>query len=221
MNEPNIERIRKHFQDKEVQERVTKRMLDAHSKATVTISRAAKLFDFSESQLREWEKRGLLKTERTALSEDSKTSKGHRQFSPDELDKLALIKELLDEDYSLSEIPQNIDVIWRQLFAEQQVQTSSNGDHEIRYIHEVEYIPIDTHVETADEEYFWRLFVSQALRLTLLLICEEMPGTIAGLFLPLEHKEPGSRIVSPQGISKAGPSLVGWNRSKSSILCNF
>ena len=43
MNEPNVERVRKHFQDKEVQERVTKRMLDARSKATVTISRAAGL----------------------------------------------------------------------------------------------------------------------------------------------------------------------------------
>src|SRR2546430_6081025 len=129
MNEPNIERIRKYLQSKEVQERVLKSMQDAHSKATVTISRAAGLFNFSESQLREWEKRGFLKTERTALSEDSKTSTGHRQFSPDELDKLALIRELRDQGYSLSEIPQNIDVIWKQLFAEQQVQISSNGDH--------------------------------------------------------------------------------------------
>ena len=92
MNEPNIERIRKYLQSKEVQERIQERMLDARSKATVTISRAAGLFDFTESQLREWEKRGLLKTERAALSQESKTSTGHRQFSPDELDKIALIK---------------------------------------------------------------------------------------------------------------------------------
>src|SRR5947199_2171370 len=118
MNEPNIERIRKYLQSKEVQERIQERMLDARSKATVTISRAAGLFNFTESQLREWEKRGLLKTERTELQEDSKTSKGHRQFSPDELDKLALIKELLDHDYSLSEIPKNIDGIWEQIKAE-------------------------------------------------------------------------------------------------------
>ncbi len=73
---------------KEVQERIQKNMPDARSKVTVTISRAAGLFDFTESQLREWEKRGLLKTERTALSQDSKASTGHRQFTPpDELDK--------------------------------------------------------------------------------------------------------------------------------------
>ncbi len=116
MNELNVESIRKYLQNKEVQEHITKRMLDAHSKATVTISRATGLFDFSESQLREWEKRELLKTERMALSEDSKTSKGHRQFSPDELDELALFRELLDQDYSLSDIPPNIDVIWKQIF---------------------------------------------------------------------------------------------------------
>jgi hypothetical protein len=92
MNELNNDLIRKHFQEKEVQARITRRMQDARSKATVTISKAAGLFEFSESQLREWEKRGLLKTERTALPEDSKTSRGHRQFSHDELDKLALIK---------------------------------------------------------------------------------------------------------------------------------
>src|SRR6266536_5447982 len=120
MNEPNIERIRKYLQSKEVQERIQKSMQDARSKATVTISRAAGLFNFTESQLREWEKRGLLKTERTALSEDSKTSTGHRQFSPDELDKLALIRELIDQKYSVSEIPQNIDVIWKQLVEELQ-----------------------------------------------------------------------------------------------------
>src|SRR5262245_9304386 len=97
MNEPNIERIRYHLQSKEVQERIQRHMQDARSKATVTISRASKLFNFSESQLREWEKRGLLKTDRPALSSDSKTSTGHRQYSTDELDKLALIRELMDQ----------------------------------------------------------------------------------------------------------------------------
>ena len=118
MHEINIEQIRKHLQDKEVQERVARSMVDARSKATVTISRAAGLFGFSESQLREWEKRGLLETKRTALPEDSKATKGHRQFSPDELDKLALIRELMDQGYSISEIPQNVDDIWEQVIVE-------------------------------------------------------------------------------------------------------
>src|SRR6266852_6748715 len=125
MNEPNVERIKQHLQSKEVQERIQNLMLDALSKATVTISRAANLFNFTESQLREWEKRGLLKTDRPALSQDGKTSTGHRQYSPEELDKLALIRELMDQDYGLSEIPQNIDVIWKQVLTEQQSQVQT------------------------------------------------------------------------------------------------
>jgi DNA-binding transcriptional MerR regulator/GGDEF domain-containing protein len=210
MSDNDIERVKKYLQDKEVQERVTKRMNDARSKATVTISKAAGLFEFSEIQLREWEKRGLLKSERTTLPEDSKTSKGHRQFSPDELDKLALIKELMDRGYTISDIPQNVDDIWQQVKGGKNGQISANGDHEIKYIPTSERVPVDKLVETAEEEHFWRFFISQALRLTLLLICEEMPGTIAGIFLPFEHKEPGLNIDSPQDISKIGPALVGW-----------
>lgn len=210
MNEPNIEYIRKILQSEEVQERVAKSMLEARSNATVTISRAAGLFGFSESQLREWEKRGLLKTERPALSEDSKTSKGHRQFSPDELDKLALIRELMDQGYSVSEIPPNIDVIWEQLYADHLGRISSNDGYQIRFVPKLEHVPVDRRVDVAEEEYFWRFFVSQALRLTLLLICEEMPGIIAGIFLPLGHKESESPILYPGDISKVGPSMVGW-----------
>src|SRR5215469_4834287 len=109
MNKPNIERIRKHLERKEVQERIQKRMLDAHAKATVTIGRAANLFDFTESQLREWEKRGLLRTDRPALSQESKTSTGHRQYTPEELDKLALMRDLMDGGYVAGEIPLNLD----------------------------------------------------------------------------------------------------------------
>ncbi len=221
MNEPNIERIRKYLQSKEVQERIQERMLDARSKATVTISRAAGLFDFTESQLREWEKRGLLKTERAALSQDSKTSTGHRQFSPDELDKLALIKELMNQGYALSEIPQNIDDIWQQIVRDHQYSISTTPDQDNNRTRKVEHDPIDTLVDAADEEYFWRFFVSQTLRLSLLLICEEMPGTIAGLFLPLEQKEPGQRIDSPQNISREGPSLVGWIRANQAFYASY
>src|SRR5256884_7772462 len=221
MNEPNIERVRTYLQSKEVQERIQKSMQDARSKATVTISRAAGLFNFTESQLREWEKRGLLKTERTALSQDSKTSTGHRQFSPDELDKLALIRELMDQGYTLSEIPQNIDDIWQQIVGDHQYSVPTTPSQDNNRALEVDHYPIDTHVEAADEEYFWRFFVSQALRLSLLLICEEMPGTITGLFLPLERKEPGLRIDSPHNISQAGPSLVGWIGANQAFYASY
>jgi DNA-binding transcriptional MerR regulator/GGDEF domain-containing protein len=210
MNEPNIERIRKHLQNVEVQERIQRRMLDARSKATVTISRAASLFNFSESQLREWEKRGLLKTDRPALTPDSKTSTGHRQYSPEELDKLALIRELMDEDYGVSEIPQNIDTIWKQILDEQQKRAPYPKSQEFRYIQETEHLPIDERIEYAGQEAFWRYFVSQILRLSLLLICEDIPDTIAGLVLPLQKDEKNTLIRDPKDLNKSGLSLVGW-----------
>ncbi len=221
MNEPIVEDIRKYLQSEEVQERITRRMLDARSKATVTISSAAGLFNFSESQLKAWEKRGLLKPERTVLSQDSKTSKGHRQFSPDELDKLALIKELIDQGYTLSEIPQNIDDIWQQVKAERQGQASSIDSHDIRHVHEVKHVPIDTRVGRTNEEVFWRYFVSQVLRLSLILLCEDMPGTIAGIIVPLQRRDAQKIDYLPGDQPEVGPSLVGWlgeNRSFNSFL---
>jgi DNA-binding transcriptional MerR regulator/GGDEF domain-containing protein len=202
MNEPNIERIRKHLERKEVQERIQKHMLDARAKATVTISRAANLFSFTESQLREWEKRGLLKTDRPALSQDSKTSTGHRQYAPEELDKLALIRDLMNEGYALGEIPPNIDEIWKQILDEQQSQTWR--------IQETEHLPIDRRVEYTDQEVFWRYFVSQVLRLSLLLICEDTPDTLAGLVLPLQKKASAEVVTDPGELDKLGLSLIGW-----------
>ncbi len=221
MNELNIERIRKHFQDQDVQERVTKSMLDARSKATVTISKAAGLFEFSESQLREWEKRGLLKTERTELPEDNRTSKGHRQFSPDELDKLALIKELMDQGYAVSEIPQDIVDIWEQILVTPKNQLPQMKSQDGRYLREAEHLPIDERVEKVDQETFWRYFVSQALRLSILLICEEVPDSIGGLVLPLQRDANSIRVTDPNDLNKVGLSLIGWlgrNRAFYSFL---
>ena len=221
MHEINIEQIRKHLQDKEVQERVARSMVDARSKATVTISRAANLFGFSESQLREWEKRGLLKTKRTVLPEDNKATKGHRQFSPDELDKLALIKELLDRGYSISEIPQNVDDIWEQLYPKQHDQTTLIDSHDFKHVHEVKHIPIDERVGRTNEEVFWRYFVSQVLRLSLILLCEDIPDTIAGIIVPLQRQAAQNMEYKAGDQPQVGPSLVGWlgeNRSFQSFL---
>jgi len=217
MKDLSIEGIRKHLQQKEVQQRVWRRMLDAHSKATVTISRAANLFKFSENQLREWERKGLLQTDRPSLSSEGK---GHRQYSPEDLNKLALIRELLDQGYGPGDIPSDVDTIWKQV-AGDQLPLSLSSSREREYVPESKHHAIDTHVDTADEEYFWRFFVSQALRLSLLLICEEMPGTIAGLFFPLQRKEPGIRIDFPQNISQAGPSLIGWIGANQAFYASY
>ena len=211
----NNEDISKFLQDREVQKRVGQRMAAARERATVSISVAASLSGFTESQLREWDKKGYLQTDRTIPTTEGK---GHRQYTPQDLDKLILMRELVEKGYGLGEILKNFDVIWNQLDAtplielrEQPPQTTGTDQH-VRPLSEgeEEHLPIDMRVDRADEENFWRYFVSQALRLSLLLITEDVPGTIAGLILPLEHREPSQRIGSPNDIAQAGPSLVGW-----------
>src|SRR5438270_12373226 len=109
MRTSDSQEIKEYLQHKDVQERITRSIEEARSKATVTISRAASLFGFSESQLREWEKRGLLSTERQAVSPEAR---GHRQYSPAELEKLAIIRELTNKGYLPGDIPTDVDEIW-------------------------------------------------------------------------------------------------------------
>lgn len=221
MNEPNVEHIRKYLQTREAQERIQKRMQDARSKATVTISRAAALFGFSESKLREWEKRGWLKTDRPTLSQDSKTSTGHRQYSPDELDKLALMRELMDQNYGLNEIPQNIDVIWKQILDEQQGQVAIKEAQDGRHAGTNEHLPIDKRIERSNKELFWRYYAPQVLRLSLKLICADTPDTITALILPLSGRSASSLVPHSDELPTIGESLIGWLDLHSSISVLF
>src|ERR1700730_19298857 len=112
----NIDRVRSHLQQHSAKERIRKYMQDARDRATVTTSRAAGMFGFGEQQLRDWEKRKLITTNRTSTgsSEEGNVTLGHRQFNLDELDKLAIIKELMSGGgFSSSAIPARDDMIWR------------------------------------------------------------------------------------------------------------
>src|SRR5258708_12209098 len=80
----------------------------------------------------------------------------------------------------------------------------------IRYMQETEHLPIDKRIEIADQEVFWRYFVSQVLRLSLLLICEDMPDTLAGLVLPLQKKADASVMTDPKDLHTVVLSLVAW-----------
>src|SRR2546422_921166 len=78
--------------------------------ATLTSGRVAQLFDLKESKLRDLESRGLLNPLR------SKENTGQRQYTPNELEKLAVIKELIDEGgYAPGDIPDNIYDIWNSI----------------------------------------------------------------------------------------------------------
>src|SRR5450755_279712 len=101
--------IKEYLERKEVSERIQRSIQQARSNVTVTISKAASLFGFTESRLREWEKKGLLTADRSIL--DGK--EGHRRYTTNELDKLAILQELFTNgDFSLSNIPVNFNKIW-------------------------------------------------------------------------------------------------------------
>lgn len=211
--------IKEYLQQQDVQGRIQQNLQQALSNVTVSISRAASLFGFSESQLREWEKRGLLTSERGSISQDGR---GHRQYTTDELSKLAIFQELFKQgNYAPSDIPPDFDDLWEQIVSEQHSNWSAHHtavvtDTAVSQISALApKLHIDQRVECAEEEVFWRYFTAQVLRLSLMLICENTPDIFAGLILPLE---PDVRFVSePQALSTLGEVLIGWQDKSGSF----
>lgn len=209
-NDENINRIRLHLQQPGAQERIQKYMQEVRRRATVTTSRAASMFDLGEQQLRDWEKRKLISTHResTASPDNGKQKLGHRQFNLDELDKLAIIKELLSSGgFSSGEIPATVDVIWREVMATGEQQTLPVSQKEELLV-ETE-LPIDRRITYALSQLFWRFYTSHALRLSLLLIGEDMPGDSVILLLPLQPDEAHLPVTHIENIRLLGESLVG------------
>jgi DNA-binding transcriptional MerR regulator len=201
--------IKQHLQNEEAKARVLQNMQRGREEATVTIGRAARLFNFTENKLRDWENLGLLKPLR------SKDIAGQRQYPPEELDKLAIIKELIEEGgYTPGEIPPDIDKIWAAVASEQTVQTA-------RKSREAEHLHLDQRLDSAYEALFWRYYGSHVLQLSLMLICEDIPDTIAGLVLPLREDGISGSVRYPSDLPLVGESLIGWlgrNRSFYTIL---
>jgi DNA-binding transcriptional MerR regulator/GGDEF domain-containing protein len=208
MNDRNIQNIKSYLQTEEVQKRISENMLRRRSEVTVTIGRAAELFGFTENQLRDWEDRGLLTPQRSTKQ---------RQYTLADLDKLTIIRELIDAKYAPGDIPANVDGIWNEFYTSiEHVQLLKSEVNRSNHLH------IDQRIERTDEEVFWRYFVSQTLRLSIMLICEDIPETIAGLVLPLQMKK-AFIVHDPNDLHKIGNSLIGWlgrNRSFYTFLDN-
>ena len=203
MDELSLQDIKKYLQREDVQRRIQRNIHHGRSEVTVTIGRAADLFHFSENQLRDWEERGLLTPQRTTKQ---------RQYSLAELDKLAIIRELIDAGYTVGEILSQVGSI-RSLvfFPDRQQDKTEELDHESKFRNaEVGHTPIDQRLERANKEVFWRYYASHVLRLSLMLICDDISVTRAGLILPL-YKKDGVDLVRHSGdLPKVGESLVGW-----------
>jgi len=204
MNERNANNVRQYLEDEDAQRRVQEDILRAREEATVTIGRAAELFGFSESQLRDWESRGLLNPRR------SKDNRGQRLYALDELDKLALLKELMGKgSYSPGSIPLNIDEIWHSIFSTPEEQKADKREI-LQKKDASNYSSIDKRVDDANKADFWQYYISQTLHIVVSLIFEDIPETIAGIILPLERKENATSEWNSQDVSKLGPCLIGW-----------
>lgn len=200
------QRIKKLLQDEEVQARVQKNIRRGQEDAKVTIGRASELFNIRPSKLRELDE--LLQPERS-----KEAGSGQRQYSLTELNKIAIISELLiNEKVPLSDIPSDIDEIWYS------VSSFLEESHLLREASDDAYVrmSIDHRVEDANKEEFWRYFAFQAMRMALNLICEDIPDPVAGIILPLKRKMNTTVIQEPQKLAQLGECLVGWrdqNRS--------
>jgi GGDEF domain-containing protein len=216
MDERNKKRIREHLQDTGAQERIQRYMEKGRAEATVTISRAAELFQLSENRLRDWEEYGLLSPLRPT------GPKGRRLYTPGELDKLAIIRELLDAGYAPSDIPPDVDLVWHTIAKESEDPQSFErrrpyGPQGGSGKREKNALSIPPRIDQARNELCWRYFISRALRFSLMLICEDIPHTTAALILPLEPPVPVGTIQNVEECVKLGESLIGWlDQSRSS-----
>ncbi|GHO89634.1 MerR family transcriptional regulator [Dictyobacter formicarum] len=217
MDERNLQRIAKHLKDEAAQRRVHHNIQRGRNEVTVTIGRASRLFGFSESQLRDWEKMGLIKPIRPREDTESRQITGQRQYSFAELDKLAIIRELLDEAHlTPGAIPPNINEIWSALASPASAMPSRLFEQEAddRSMPAVTPSPddnINKRVTIAYRDLMaWRFYASRVLWLALLLVYENIPGFYAGLVLPARDYHADEILRDPASIKMVGSSLVGW-----------
>jgi MerR HTH family regulatory protein len=157
--EEQMQRIRRHLQKPDVQERIHASIDSARNNATVTTSGAARLLDLGEQQLRDWEKRGLIST--TRLPVEGKQTQGHRQFSLDELSRLAVIKELVNAGNftpgDFENISNSIEEIWHE------VVTAAQTSFELQEqtVGAETHLPIDMRVIEGRLQLFWRFYLAR------------------------------------------------------------
>jgi len=216
MDKRNPEATKQYLlQNEEARKRIAQSIVEARENVTVTISRVCELFGFTENQLREWEYKDLLKPEWS-----KEGNRGLRLYPLHELEKLAIIRELIGHArLRPSEIPLNLLRIWNEVSTSENVQASPSNEQQVRAEQQSQVLaredklatlPINLRVDIARAELFWRYYASHALRLSLMLICDELPNTPAGLVLPLQPDSAVASVHRVEDLPKLGESLVGW-----------
>ncbi|GHO53964.1 MerR family transcriptional regulator [Ktedonobacter robiniae] len=210
MEDYTRQRIQLHLRNEEVQARILENIHRSRADATVTIGRAAQLSGFSESKLRDLESQHMLNPMRSKENKGTREGKGQRQYPLEELDKLAVIQELLESRFALSDIPKDIGEIWDEILPEgrqgRQLLESAPAISE----DQVGMLSIDRRLAREKSLLFWRYYAAQALRMSLMLISEFLPGCAIGLILPLACDPVEVGVRTTEDLSRLGESLVGW-----------
>ncbi len=216
MDGRNQKRIQIHLEDHAVQERILRNIHRSRGDLAVTIGRASELSGFSISQLRDWEKKGLLKPFRPESSE-TRGASGQRQYPVSELDKLVIIRELINIGFSPSAIPTNIDEVWTSIIQssairlEDTIGSNQQGLPTFQVGNQEKTLPISKRVDIAyGEHFYWRFYASHALMLALMLVTEDVSGTYSGLILPLKKRQPDDSLPDSSNLAEIEESLVGW-----------
>ncbi len=189
--------VEDYLQEPETQMRIRETMQRVRSETTVTIGRAANLFGFTENQLRDWEERELLKPTRHA--------NGQRHYSYADLDKLAIIRALIDARYAPGDIPLDIEDLWKEIAlpTPQQSLLALNADIGKKD-------KFEKRLENSLILNFWRYYIPRILRLALSLVTENK-NTVAGIILPCTRPTVSLLGLQSKDISKVGLSLIGWS----------
>ena len=207
MDARNPQRIQQYLEEEAVQQRVRQNIQRSREDLAVTIGRASELSGFSVSQLRDLEKKGLLNPFRPELA-DAKSATGQRQYPVAELEKLAIIRELIDANFSTTSIPPNIGELWAQSLP---VSTNREKESIIPSGEGEKPLSINQRVDIAyRDSYSWRFYASHALQMALMLVSEDVPGTYSGLLLPANEPHFDDSTLNPTRLPELGESLVGW-----------
>src|SRR5205814_391157 len=208
-----INRLLNSLQEEDIQETIRSLMRRAHEEARIPIGWAAEYFDISEAKLREWDRIGLLKPMRS-----NESASGKRQYPLAELDKLAIIRALLNLGFSVNDIPADIDEIWQEVTTNHRRQGVAEGGPDssdewdsFSSSSARSAEPIDSFVvDVYRRELFWRYFIPFVLRQALTLACDEIPYPAVGLVLPLHQFAPHIPLTNPADLHELGESLVAY-----------
>jgi DNA-binding transcriptional MerR regulator/GGDEF domain-containing protein len=205
MDERNAQQITEHFQKSEVQERIRQSFQKIRQDANVTISVVKALTGLTENKLRYLEKLELFKPARTNMS------KGHRLYSFQELDKLILIAELLNADFSPGDIPGNIDTLWYSITAQASEPQHLQNEKEHRDDGQsAAIISVNQRRDDGRAGLFWQYFVSSVLHTSLLLISKDLLRTTIGLILPLSTSTLPGSVKQMDALPDLGTALIAW-----------